>query len=249
MRIIGLIPARYSSSRLPGKPLMLIGDTSLVMHVHNRALKANSLSDVYVATDDERIALHVEKSGGKAVMTSTVHESGTERCNEAVSSLGLECDYIINIQGDEPFIDPDQIDDLARLCNGETEIATLFKKITDEGELFDENIPKVVTGEKDNALYFSRAALPYHRGLQKKDWLKEGDFYKHIGIYAYRRDILATIAGLSPSVTERMESLEQLRWLAHGYGIKAVETQIEGLSVDTEDDLKRANRIFKDMGQ
>ena len=249
MRVIGVIPARYASSRLPGKPLKMIGDTSLVMRVFHRASQAGSLSAVYVATDDERIARHVDDSGGKVIMTSPSHESGTERCHEALQKAEGEFDYVMNIQGDEPFIDPLQIDLLAGLCDGATEIATLYKKITDPRDLMDEGIPKVAMGEKGMALYFSRAAIPHLRSFPKEEWLRHSDYFKHIGIYAYRKDVLATIAALPPSVTERMESLEQLRWLAHGYSIRAEETDKEGISVDTEEDLKRAIQFLKESGQ
>ncbi|MEQ8325168.1 MAG: 3-deoxy-manno-octulosonate cytidylyltransferase [Vicingaceae bacterium] len=240
MRIAGIIPARYASSRLPGKPLKLIGDTSLVMRVFQQASKSKSLTEVFVATDDKRIFDHVTENGGKALLTSAKHQSGTERCNEAVRLMSQEFDYVINIQGDEPFIDPEQIDQLASICDGQTQIATLVKQITEIGELEDAHIPKVVLTDDDSAIYFSRSPVPYFRGKKLSDWPGSGSYYKHIGIYAYRKDILATISELQPSRIEIMEQLEQLRWLSNGFKIRTMKTELEGISVDTEEDLNRA---------
>ncbi|HAW51374.1 MAG TPA: 3-deoxy-manno-octulosonate cytidylyltransferase [Flavobacteriales bacterium] len=247
MRIIGIIPARYASTRLPGKPLKMLGDTSLIMRVYNQCKKAATLDEVMVATDDQRIEEHVKKCGGRVIMTSVNHESGTERCLEAVNALNEKYDYVMNIQGDEPFISPVQIDQLANICDGNTQIGTLYKRISSQKELEDENIPKVVLGENGNAVYFSRSPVPHRRGIEKSKWMEGEGYLKHIGIYAYRLDILATIAGLKPSKAERMEQLEQLRWLTNGYDIRAVETDIENLSVDTQGDLEDAIRYLNEF--
>jgi len=210
------------------------------MRVYNQCVKSTSLDAVYVATDDQRIQKHVTENGGKAIMTSTSHKSGTDRCLEAVTLLKEEVDYVINIQGDEPFISPDQIDQLVGICEGNVKIATLYKKIESQKELEDVNIPKVVLGERDRAIYFSRSPVPHCRGKEIEDWLTHENYYKHIGIYAYRKDVLATIAQMKTSKTERMEQLEQLRWLSNGIEMHAVETTIESMSVDTQEDLDAA---------
>ena len=247
MRIVGIIPARYASTRLPGKPLKMIGDTSLIMRVYKQCKLSSGLDAVYVATDDKRIEQHVLNCGGDVIMTAVSHESGTERCLEAINSLSEEFDYVINIQGDEPFISPDQINQLAGICDGNTEIGTLYKKIINQKELEDENIPKVVLGENGKAIYFSRSPVPHKRGVEIKKWLQNENYFKHIGIYAYRKDVLATIARLGTSNTERMEQLEQLRWLSNGFGIHAVETRIESISVDTQKDLEAAISYFNGL--
>jgi 3-deoxy-manno-octulosonate cytidylyltransferase (CMP-KDO synthetase) len=247
MRVIGIIPARYAATRLPGKPLKMIGDTSLIMRVYEQCKLSSALNAVYVATDDKRIEQHVRDCGGDVIMTSVSHQSGTERCLEAVNSLSEEFDYVINIQGDEPFIYTHQISQLVSICDGNTEIGTLFKKIAEQSELEDQNIPKVVLGENGKAIYFSRSPVPHKRGIEIKDWLQHEDYFKHIGIYAYRKDVLPTIASLETSNTERMEQLEQLRWLSNGIGIHAVETTIESISVDTQKDLDAAICYFNEL--
>lgn len=245
MSPIVLIPARYASTRFPGKPLADIGGKSMIQRVYEQAQKASSISAVYVATDDIRIQKHVQKFGGKVVMTASTHQSGTDRCAEAIQILKAEnqgnpvADIIVNIQGDEPFIQPEQIDALVRLFEKEsTEIATLVKPIEVEAVLWDTNKPKVVRGENGKALYFSRQCIPYLRSLPKSDWLKSHTFFKHIGVYAYRRPILQQLTQLPTSLLEQAESLEQLRWLENGFSIQTTVTHFESPSVDTPEDLE-----------
>ncbi|MBC7915992.1 MAG: 3-deoxy-manno-octulosonate cytidylyltransferase [Pyrinomonadaceae bacterium] len=239
MRILGVIPARYSSTRFPGKPLIDIKGKSMIQRVYEQALKASKLDEVIVATDDERILLHVRAFGGKAILTSPNHQSGTDRCAEVAEKLpGF--DVIINIQGDEPFIDPSQIDLLCGcFSTQQTELATLVKKITSEDELYNPNSPKVILNNKSEAIYFSRTPIPYLRNIEPADWLTKHLFYKHIGIYGYRVDILKAITLLPISSLEIAEALEQLRWIENGYQIKVAETDIETLAIDTPEDLKR----------
>ena len=245
MKILGIIPSRYGSSRFPGKPLVQIAGKSMVQRVYEQAKKATSLSEVIVATDDNRIFNHVHSFGGKAIMTSTDHVSGTDRCAEVVAEMeGV--DVIINIQGDEPFVDPMQIDQLAALFKDEeTNIATLIKKITSSEDLFSNTVIKVTASANKRALYFSRSAIPYIKGVEKENWLREAEFFKHIGIYAYRAETLRTIAKLKPTSLEKNEGLEQLRWLESGFNIHLSETGHESNSVDTPDDLAR---MLKERG-
>lgn len=240
-KIIGIIPARFASTRLPGKPLLDISGTSMIQRVYEQALKCPYLSDVIVATDDERIQQHVMSFSGKVAMTSQDHQSGTDRCAEVVSQLLVKPDIIINIQGDEPFIDPEQISMLASCFEDpETEIASLCKKIPSEQEAQNPNTVKVVMNVSGNALYFSRSPIPYHRNQNV-----QVSYMKHIGIYGYRMDILQKISSLSPSVHEIAESLEQLRWLENGFSITMKETQLETLSIDSPDDLKHVEKYLK----
>lgn len=237
MKFIGIIPARYESSRFPGKPLVDIMGKSMIQRVYEQALKCESLDAVIVATDDTRVQQHVLAFGGKVVMTSSAHQSGTDRCAEVMEEL-TAYDVAINIQGDEPFIDPSQIE---RLCNlfdkAEVKIGTLIKRIDNTDELFDENVAKIVINAKQQALYFSRQAIPYQRGMGTENWLDNQAYYKHIGIYGYRADTLKEITKLPVSAYERTEALEQLRWLEHGYTIDVAETDLETISVDSPDDL------------
>ncbi len=240
MKTLGIIPARYQSTRFPGKPLAVIDGMTMIERVVKQASKARSLGRVIVATDDQRIASHVKDFGGEAVMTDPKHPSGTDRCYEALEIAGKnEYDLVVNIQGDEPFIDPGQID-LACSCfsSSQVQIATLVKKISDVSTLLDPNTPKAVLDAHMRAIYFSRAPIPYCRGEKEaKDWIVKHTYYKHIGLYAYRTDILAEITQLRPSALELAESLEQLRWIEHGYRIQAAITEHESVSVDTPDDL------------
>lgn len=241
MKFLGIIPARYASTRFPGKPLVDIGGKLMIQRVYEQV--APCLDEVWVATDDERILKAVEGFGGKAVMTSNQHRSGTDRCLEASLKIGGDYDVIINIQGDEPFIQAEQIEAL-KTCfqKSETTLATLVKPFTTKDgidALLNPNSPKVVLNIKGEALYFSRSVVPYLRGSPPNDWLEKGRFYKHIGIYAYRRETLAEIAVLPPSPLELAESLEQLRWLENGYRIQTAVTDIENLAVDTPEDLER----------
>lgn len=240
MKILGIIPARYASTRFPAKALADVLGKSMVQRVYEQAKKSATLTQVLVATDDNRIYDHVKGFGGEVVMTAPHHPSGTDRCFEALKKSAGNVDFIINIQGDEPFINPGQIDLLASVLSPETELATLVKKIDSEEVLFNPNSPKVVLNQKGEALYFSRSPIPYLRGVPEKDWLTTGLFYKHIGIYAYRIDILESITRLTTSSLENAEALEQLRWLENGYKIKVAITEHESFGIDTPEDLEKA---------
>jgi 3-deoxy-manno-octulosonate cytidylyltransferase (CMP-KDO synthetase) len=244
VQIIGIIPARYASTRFPAKALADIGGKSMIQRVYEQAIKSPNLSRVLVATDDERIQKHVESFDGEVIMTSTTHQSGTDRCFEALQKSGEKADYVINIQGDEPFILPAQITRLSEVLNGSVELATLIRKIESEEVLFSPNTPKVVVNNDMNVLYFSRQTLPYLRDVPQEEWLNRHTFYKHIGIYAYRTDILAEITKLPVSSLEKAEALEQLRWLENGYSIKAVVTPDDSHGIDTPDDMARVSEKF-----
>ena len=245
MKILGVIPARYASTRFPGKPLVDIGGKSMIRRVYEQASKCGSLDKVYVATDDTRIFDHVKNFGGEVLMTLPGHQNGTSRCNEVLEILQVgkrseQYDVVINIQGDEPFIDPSQIDKIAGLFSRkQTEIATLVKKISDQHELFNHNVVKVVFAQDRAALYFSRQTIPYLRDFDKNDWLKHADFFKHIGIYGYRSEVLRKISKLNTGKIEALEQLEQLRWLENGFQIAVEITDIEGISIDTPEDLSK----------
>ena len=240
MKILGVIPARYASTRFPGKPLADIAGKSMIERVYRQVMKSTLLSRVLVATDHPAIFNHVKSFGGKVFMTSESHPSGTDRCFETLSNQEEKFDYVINIQGDEPFIAPEQIDLLAQLLDGKTELATLIKKIEREDELFNPNVVKVVKDDFDEAIYFSRSPIPHVRNTPQQEWLSHHPFFKHIGMYAYRHDILAKITKLEISSLERTESLEQLRWIENGYSIKVTETNQETMGIDTPEDLERA---------
>ncbi|TLV01180.1 3-deoxy-manno-octulosonate cytidylyltransferase [Dyadobacter luticola] len=244
MQILGIIPARYASTRFPAKALVDIGGKSMIRRVYEQSLKAKQLDHLVVATDDERIMDHVLSFGGNAVMTSTEHHSGTDRCFEAFSKTQGDFQYVINIQGDEPFISPEPIEELAGVLDGDTELATLVKVIDSMDILFNPNVPKAILNKRDEVMYFSRQTIPYLRNVEQDNWLKFHTFYKHIGIYAYRTDVLAEITKLSVSALEKAESLEQLRWLENGFSIKAVITSDDSHGVDTPDDLDRVTKKF-----
>jgi len=238
MNILCIIPARYASTRFPGKPLVDIAGKSMIQRVYEQAKKCTHLNEVIVATDDVRIYDHVLAFGGMVVMTSDDHQSGTDRCAE-VALQHPQYHVIINIQGDEPYIDPEQISKLAACFNNEsTEIATLIKKVAGEKELFNPNSPKVVINKLSEAIYFSRLPLPYIRGQEQENWLSHYTYFKHIGIYGYRADVLQQITKLPVSSLEKAESLEQLRWIENGYRIKVAETELETFAIDTPQDLK-----------
>jgi len=252
MEILILIPSRYASTRFPGKPLALIKNKPMVQYVFEAASKVGSSvgykveSSVYVATDDDRIFNAVEKFGGKAVMTSSSHPSGTDRCYEAYQKIsqkvGKEFDVVVNVQGDEPFITPKQIKSLTECFDDDkVQIATLAKKIEDIETLQDINKVKVVFGRDDFALYFSRFPLPFCRGKEQSEWLKSHDYFKHVGMYAYRPKVLKEVTLLKQGELEKQESLEQLRWLENGYRIKVKITDHESIGVDTPEDLRRLN--------
>ncbi|QIP16891.1 3-deoxy-manno-octulosonate cytidylyltransferase [Spirosoma aureum] len=247
--IIGIIPARYGSTRFPGKPLADIGGKSMIQRVLEQAWQAQSLDKVVVATDDERIAEAVLRLGGEAIMTRTDHPSGTDRCWEAYSRLIAEkevkasaSDYIINIQGDEPFIDPEQINELAAILDGTVELATQMSSVDSAELLHNPKEAKIIINARNEALYFSRAAIPYLWGLDPAIWHQHHDYHRHVGLYAYRADVLEKITELPPSPLEQAESLEQLRWLEAGYRIKLVETQFQTPSVDDPADIEKALR-------
>lgn len=241
MKILGVIPSRFASTRLPGKPMIKIGEKTMIQRVYEQVLKSKYITEVIVATDDNRIFDHVNNFGGKAIITSENHPSGTDRCQEIVANLTQNYDFVINIQGDEPFIQPEQIDLVASQLNKNIEIATLYKKITSSEELFNPNTPKVIKNEKNEALYFSRHPIPYFRGKKSEDWILQHTYLKHIGLYAYRTDVLAKITKLQPSLLEIAESLEQLRWLENGFKIKLIETELETFGIDCAEDLEKIN--------
>ncbi len=245
IKIVGIIPARFASSRFPGKPLADIGGKSMIERVYFQARKSKYLSDVIVATDDQSIADKVKSFGGNVCLTSPHHPSGTDRCAEAIQLLKIECDAVVNIQGDEPFINPKQIDLLCSCFDdGRTELATLIKKISDNAVLFNPNCPKVVIDRDRFAIYFSRHPIPFLRGVEKEQWLERHTYYQHIGIYGYRTTVLKAITGLAPSSLEKSESLEQLRWLENGYRIKTATTPFDTMAIDTPDDLERVVADF-----
>lgn len=248
LNYIGIIPARYASTRFPGKPLADVGGKTMVQRVYEQARMA--LDTVYVATDDERILNSVHGFGGNAVMTSAAHRSGTDRCREAVhiveTSIGMSFDVVLNIQGDEPFIQPEQLEILKSCFQSEqVQIATLMKAAGDFTELMDPNRPKVIVNYKGEAMYFSRSPIPYLRGVDPSEWIREHDYYLHIGLYAYRKNVLNEITRLEQSALEVAESLEQLRWLENGYRIFTRVTEYESFGIDTPGDLEEAVRRLK----
>lgn len=245
MKIIGIIPARYASTRFPGKPLIDIGGKSMIQRVYVQAKKTRLLHDVIVATDEARILNHVKSFGGKAVMTSDAHQSGTDRCFEAIGQFDPTADIVINIQGDEPFIQPEQIDLVASCFDSpEVQIATLVKKISSYEDLYNVNTPKVVLNTLQDAIYFSRQTIPYLRGKENTQWIDNQVFYKHIGIYAYKTSILAEITKLKQSSLELAEGLEQLRWIENGYKIRTKTTDFENVAIDVPDDLKKLTNFL-----
>lgn len=247
MKFLAIIPARYASTRFPAKPLAILGGKPVIQRVYEQV--SQIMDEVYVATDDERILKVVEDFGGKAVMTREDHKSGTDRCYEAYLKIGNGADVVVNVQGDEPFIQTSQIKSLQSCFEDEnTQIATLVKpfKVTDGWEaLQNPNSPKVVISDDNRALYFSRSVIPYLRGVPKEEWLSKHVFYKHIGLYAYRAETLAEITRLPQSTLEKAESLEQLRWLDNGYVIKVGFTDVETIGIDTPQDLARAEAFIK----
>lgn len=250
MKFAGIIPARYASTRFPGKPLAMLGGKPVIQRVYEQVKEC--FDELYVATDDERIKDAVLSFGGKVVMTSEECKNGTERCLDAYRRLALDCDVVVNIQGDEPFIQQKQIKALMECFNTEgTDIATLvkpFEAADGIGMLENPNSPKVVLNENGFAIYFSRSVVPYLRGVEKSQWLDKHVFYKHLGIYAYRADILDAITNLPQSPLELAESLEQLRWLENGYRIKVGVTDIETIGIDTPEDLERAKEFASSIG-
>lgn len=245
-KIVGIIPSRYASTRFPAKPLAKIGGKSMIQRVYEQCKKAESLSEVVVATDHQAIADEITAFGGEFVMTSENHPSGTDRCYEAYTSLQQNFDYIINIQGDEPFIQPEQIDLLASLLGDkQVEIGTLVNPVESSEDFHNPNVVTVTKNIRDEALYFSRSPIPFFRNAgDVSEWLKQHDYFRHVGIYAYRADILAELTQLSPSSLEKAESLEQLRWLENGYRIKIAQSPYKSMGVDTPEDLQKAEELL-----
>jgi 3-deoxy-manno-octulosonate cytidylyltransferase (CMP-KDO synthetase) len=244
MKILGIIPARYASTRFPGKPLADLGGVSMIERVYKQAKSASSLSKIVVATEHTGIYDHVTAFGGNACMTSANHPSGTDRCFEALTKEKESFDYVINIQGDEPFIEPSQIDLLASYLDGNTQLATLIKKIDTYEQLSSNSEVKVTFNTRNEALYFSRAVIPFVQKVDPGKWLDHFEFYKHVGMYAYRTDILKEITKLEISPLEKVESLEQLRWMENGYIIKVAKTDVETMCVDTPEELEIAKEIL-----
>ncbi len=249
MKFIGIIPARYASTRFPGKPLAILGGKTVVQRVYEQV--AAVLDSVYVATDDQSIFDAVVAFGGKAVMTSPDHKSGTDRIEEAAEKIGSDADVIVNIQGDEPFITKEQIETVCRCFDDEaTQIATLAKPFGNDIAAIDNpNSPKVITDLNGYAMYFSRSVIPYIRGTEHADWGGAYPFLKHIGLYAYRRNVLAEVTQLAQSPLEKAESLEQLRWLQNGYRIKVGLTDVETVGIDTPEDLRRAEEFLAEINK
>jgi len=243
MKFTAIIPARYASTRFPGKPLAVLGGKPVIQRVYEQASAV--LDDAWVATDDERILQAVEAFGGRAVMTRADHKSGTDRIEEAAEKIGTAADVIINVQGDEPFIHRSQIETLCQLFDDpQTQIATLGKRFETIEAAENPNSPKIVTDLRGFALYFSRSVIPFIRGKERAEWLTTFPFLKHLGIYAYRREVLAEITKLPQSPLEQAESLEQLRWLQNGYRIRVGETAVETIGIDTPEDLQRAEAFL-----
>ena len=249
MNIVGIIPSRYASSRLPGKPLAMIGDKPMVQWVYENCQKG--LTHVFVATDDQRIVDAVEAFGGKAVMTRGDHTSGTDRCAEAAVNIeekyGVKADVVVNIQGDEPFFEAAQLEDIkSAFENPDTQIATLIQEARDMEQVLSLSEVKVVLNTWGEGIYFSRSPIPFVRNVEQKDWMKHQTFYRHLGIYAYRSDILKEIVKLEPSALEKAESLEQLRWIENGFPVTCVITELEEtMCIDTPEDLAKANKLIK----
>lgn len=243
MKFIGIIPARYASTRFPGKPLAILGGKPVIQRVYEQVV--NVLGEAYVATDDERIFNAVEAFGGRAVMTRNDHKSGTDRIEEAAQKLNTDADVIINVQGDEPFIQKSQLETVKHLFDDpQTQIATLGKPFESMEAVENPNSPKIVCDVNGYAMYFSRSVIPYVRGKEQQEWLQHFPFLKHIGLYAYRRNVLAEITKLPQSSLELAESLEQLRWLQNGYRIKVGLTDVETVGIDSPEDLERAEQFI-----
>ena len=244
MKILGVIPARFASTRFPGKPLTEILGKSMIRRVFEQASRCQFLEEVVVATDDERISDHVSSFGGNVVMTSPDHRSGTERCYEASAKLDGHFDVVINIQGDEPFIDPHQIEQLAACFKQqEIRIATLVKRIINHEDLENPNVVKVTFDKNMKAICFSRSPIPYYRGKPVSSWPESFDYFKHIGIYGYRSEVLMQLVRLQESGLEKAESLEQLRWIWNGYQVHVRETEFESIAIDTPADLLKITNI------
>ena len=242
-KVIAIIPARFASTRFPGKPLVDLGGKPMIQRTYERVLAVDGWQRVVIATDDLQIKVVAEAFGAEVIMTRADHVSGTDRCAEVLSKLGADFDYVVNIQGDEPFIEPAQLQELAIGFKTNAPILTLIKQISEVDTLFSVNTPKVVINQKGEALYFSRQTIPHLRGIPEQDWLSNHQFFKHIGLYAYRADVLIELSHLKPSRLEMAESLEQLRWLENGYTIQTIETQFETMGIDTPEDLEKIKKM------
>lgn len=242
MKILAVIPSRFASTRFPGKPLIDIKGKTMIQRVFEQAKQCKSFADVIVATDDERIYNHVIEFGGKAMMTSEKHPSGTDRCAEVLGKIDQKYDAVVNVQGDEPFIQPEQLEQLIECFkNPKTQIATLVKKIDSTDDLLNINLPKVIFNKEMKALYFSRLPIPGQKSVDTEEWVKNHQYYRHIGLYGYRAETLKEITLLPPSPLENIESLEQLRWLEAGYTITVSVTEFESIGIDTPNDLNKIN--------
>ncbi|MCQ2297013.1 MAG: 3-deoxy-manno-octulosonate cytidylyltransferase [Bacteroidales bacterium] len=246
MKTIAIIPARYASTRFPGKPLAMLGGKPMIQWACERVSAMPELEAAIVATDDQRIYDAVMAFGGRVMMTSPNHKSGTDRCGEVLAKLesqGERYDVVINVQGDEPFVEPSQLRSLiAAFDDPQVEIASLKKAVADEATLLSPNAVKVVTANTGMALYFSRFTVPYQRGVDQQEWMRRHTYFKHVGIYAFRAEVLPQLVKLPQGELEKCESLEQLRWLENGYRIKMIETSIENVGIDTPEDLAEANK-------
>lgn len=249
MKVLAVIPARYASTRFPGKPLALLGGKPIIQWVWEKVSEMKGITDGVVATDDMRIVQAVKQFGGQVLMTSDQHRSGTDRCGEVLTTMesqGQRYDIVINVQGDEPFVQEEQLQCLIDcFSDPATQIATLRKRITNQEELLSPNNVKVIGTENGRAIYFSRQPLPYLRGVEIEKWIERQDYYKHIGIYAFRSETLHSVVKLQQSPLEKSESLEQLRWLENGYDIRLRDTQIENIGIDTPEDLNKAEESLR----
>ena len=246
MKFIAIIPARYASTRFPGKPLAILGGKPVIQRVYEQAVSI--LPEAWVATDDERIFQAVEQFGGHAVMTRSDHKSGTDRIEEAAEKINTDADVIINIQGDEPFVQASQIKSLMELFeNSETQIGTLGKRFESMNAVTNPNSPKIVCDLQGFALYFSRSIIPFVRGKEQQTWQDYYPYLKHLGLYAYRREVLREVTRLPQSPLEIAESLEQLRWLENGYRIRVGLTDVETVGIDTPEDLQRAEAFLSNQ--
>ncbi len=245
MSVIGIIPARYASTRFPGKPLAFIEGKTMLQRVVEQVKLAKGLDHILVATDDERILKHCEEIKVNAVMTSAEHQSGTDRCFEAYVLSKSKADYIINIQGDEPFLHPDQISSLIAACDGKNELITQMIKCTSQETLFNNGEVKIVLNQNNEALYFSRSVIPFLKNEAPENWHLKHTYYRHVGMYVYRADVLEKISKLSVSALEKAESLEQLRWLENNFKIKCIETSYDSHCIDTPEDIEAVLRLMK----
>ncbi|MFD3407477.1 3-deoxy-manno-octulosonate cytidylyltransferase [Aquirufa sp. HETE-83D] len=242
-KVVAIIPARFASTRFPGKPLVDLGGKPMIQRTYERVNAVEGFDRIVIATDDQRIFDVAVGFGAEVMMTAETHLTGTDRCAEVLGRLGEAVDYVVNIQGDEPFIEPEQLIEVAAGFTSNAPILTLIKKITDVETLFNTNTPKVIRDEEGNALYFSRQTIPFLRGVEPSDWLNKHTFFKHIGLYAYRADILPSLSSLKPTSLELAESLEQLRWVQNGIQIKAIETQFETVGIDSPADLEKIQKM------